>query len=117
MTVREEDRETRKEEEREEERQAQGKLKSLTCSTAFLITLPTSCRHSGMSGLNSSRLGEKDKSRDLKNSVEENRNEERRRRSGGKRGVKIKENQPLIHSGQWGCFVIELCQLSFHCDL
>lgn len=59
------------------QRQTKGrwksKWKSLTCSRAFLITLPTSCLHSGMSGLNSSKFGEKDKSRDLKNSAGESR--------------------------------------------
>lgn len=52
---------------------------TLTWSTAFLIILPTSCLHSGMSGLASSRFGEKDKSRDLKNSVTERKHEREKR--------------------------------------
>lgn len=53
---------------------------SLTWRTAFLITRPTSCLHSGMSGLASSRLGEKDKRSDLKNSVTDGERERERER-------------------------------------
>ena len=58
---------------RDEEKVAEREITkfTLTWSRAFLITLPTSCLHSPMSGLYSSRLGEKDKSSDLKNSVKE----------------------------------------------
>lgn len=57
-----------------------------------------------MSGLNSSRLGEKDKSSDLKNSVEKNWTE------GGR--------EPVINSlRSCGVILRELCQLSFYSAL